>query len=118
MLVHSDHAPRAARPLVPRLPGLSVARQLARLLGGDVFVTRSVIGEGSTFVVSLPARYAGGAAGVRNDSAVHLFTRDEPVSSQHAGLAPSGCHSPSLARSCTRHSLPRFPRCGACDVSA
>ena len=32
--------------------------------------------------------------------------RDEPVSSQHAGLAPSGCHSPSLARSCTRHSLP------------
>jgi hypothetical protein len=44
--------------------------------------------------------------------------RDEPVSSQHAGLAPSGCHSPSLARSCTRHSLPRFPRCGPCDVSA
>jgi len=58
--------------------GLSVARQLARLLGGDVFVTRSVIGEGSTFVVSLPARYAGGAAGVRNESAVHLFTAMSP----------------------------------------
>jgi len=58
--------------------GLSVARQLARLLGGDVFVSRSVIGEGSTFVVSLPARYAGGAAGVRNDSAVHLFTAMSP----------------------------------------
>jgi len=43
-----------------------------------VFVSRSVIGEGSTFVVSLPARYAGGAARVRNDSAVHLFTTMSP----------------------------------------
>ena len=58
--------------------GLSVARQLARLLGGDVFVTRSVIGEGSTFVVSVPARYAGGTGGVRNDSAVHRFTTMSP----------------------------------------
>jgi PAS domain S-box-containing protein len=33
--------------------GLSVARQLARLLGGDVSV-RSTIGEGSLFVVDLP----------------------------------------------------------------
>lgn len=37
--------------------GLSVARQLARLLGGDVTVTRTGLGAGSTFVVSLPARY-------------------------------------------------------------
>jgi signal transduction histidine kinase len=58
--------------------GLSVARQLARLLGGDVIVTRSVLGEGSTFVVSLPARYAGPAEGARNDSAVHLFTATSP----------------------------------------
>ena len=39
--------------------GLSVARQLARLLGGDVVVERSELGQGSTFVVSLPARYPG-----------------------------------------------------------
>jgi signal transduction histidine kinase len=36
--------------------GLAVARQLARLLGGDVDVTSSALGHGSTFAVSLPAR--------------------------------------------------------------
>jgi len=37
--------------------GLSVARQLAQLLGGDVVLTKSALGEGSTFTVSLPASY-------------------------------------------------------------
>ena len=42
--------------------GLAVARQLARLLGGDVVVTKSDLGQGSTFVASLPLRFVPSAA--------------------------------------------------------
>lgn len=45
--------------------GLPVARQLARLLGGDVFIAHSEVGQGSTFIASLPARYRGAAAPTR-----------------------------------------------------
>jgi signal transduction histidine kinase len=41
--------------------GLSVARQLAHLLGGDIAVGVSVLGKGSTFVVAMPAQFVAGA---------------------------------------------------------
>jgi len=41
--------------------GLSVARQLARLLGGDVRLAPTEAGVGSSFVVTLPIRYIGAA---------------------------------------------------------
>jgi signal transduction histidine kinase len=37
--------------------GLSVARRLAHLLGGDVIIANSEVGVGSTFIASIPARY-------------------------------------------------------------
>jgi len=37
--------------------GLAVARQLARLLGGEVVISASEPGSGSTFVLSLPERF-------------------------------------------------------------
>ncbi len=37
--------------------GLAVARQLARLLGGDVVIANSELERGSTFILSLPQRY-------------------------------------------------------------
>ena len=40
--------------------GLAVARQLARLLGGDVVIAQSEPGRGSTFIASLPAQFPGG----------------------------------------------------------
>jgi len=43
--------------------GLPVARQLARLLGGDVVIAQSEVGHGSTFIASLPVRYPENAAG-------------------------------------------------------
>jgi signal transduction histidine kinase len=37
--------------------GLSVARQLARLLGGDLVLAQSEVGEGSTFIATIPSHH-------------------------------------------------------------
>jgi signal transduction histidine kinase len=41
--------------------GLPIARQLVRLLGGDLVIAGSIPGAGSTFVVTLPLRYEAAA---------------------------------------------------------
>jgi len=46
--------------LPPPIAASAVARQFARLLGGDVIVASSALGRGRTFVVSLPVRYLRG----------------------------------------------------------
>jgi signal transduction histidine kinase len=62
--------------------GLWVALQLARLLGGDITVGRSALGEGSTFVVTVPVTY-------RPADAAHGAHASPPaVAGQAAPAAP------------------------------
>lgn len=79
--------------------GLVLARRLACELGGDVFLERSAVGEGSTFVALLSADLATipGAQRVKGTTPVAALSRNAEPASPPAAIAITG-GAPSSGR--------------------
>jgi signal transduction histidine kinase/ActR/RegA family two-component response regulator len=58
--------------------GLTISREIARLLGGTIDVV-SAPDRGSTFTLQLPSQYAGAEAIARDDSAAHEAAPEVPI---------------------------------------
>jgi signal transduction histidine kinase/ActR/RegA family two-component response regulator len=69
--------------------GLTISREIARLLGGTIEVV-SAPERGSTFTLSLPAQYAGAEAIARDDSAASEATPEVTVPPLPEGATFSG----------------------------